>query len=186
MLRFETDDAEVIALTRRYLDLLDLHGHPLRLTTSKPIFEEWIGRKVGSIGGGYIWIPRRRTHAILINRVRLRDDRPRAVELVVAEELIHMRDWIDGDRRRHSKHGYDRIADKVAALTGATHEEIRDCLIPIERRPMRWIYACPGCGATIARRRKGVWSCGRCSPKFDKRFVLQLVGEAAPVADAEQ
>ena len=180
MLRFETDDAEVVALIHRYLGLLQLAGHPLRVTTSKPIFEEWIGRRVGPIGGGYIWLPRGRTHAVFIDRSRLRPDHPRAVELVVAEELIHMRDWIDGDRRRHAKHGYDRIADKVAALTGATHDEIRDSLLPVERRPYRWLYACPGCGATIARRRKGTWSCGRCSPRFDKRFVLQLVGEAAP------
>jgi predicted SprT family Zn-dependent metalloprotease len=179
MLRFETDDDEVVALTRQYIARLDLDGHPLRVTTDKATFEMWIGRRVsGSIGGGYIWLGRRRTHAILINRARLKPEHPRAVELVVAEELIHMRDWIDGDRRRHSKHGYDRIAHKVAALTGASLEEIRDCLIATERRPYKWLYACPGCARTVPRRRKGTWSCARCSPRFDKRFVLQLVGEA--------
>jgi hypothetical protein len=91
--------------------------------------------------------------------------------------LIHMRDHLDGDHRRHAKHGYDRIAVRVARLTGATLDEVRSCLIPLERRPFRYLYACPRCGASVRRRRKGTWSCGLCSPRFDSRFVLQLVKE---------
>jgi hypothetical protein len=88
-----------------------------------------------------------------------------------------MRDHLDGDHRRHAKHGYDRIAHRVAHVTGASLEEVRNCLIPSERRPFRYLYACPHCGLNVRRRRKGTWSCGRCAPRFDPRYVLQLVQE---------
>src|SRR5262249_8859899 len=103
--------------------------------------------------------------------------RPRSLEIVVAEELIHMRDRLDGDLRRHAKHGYDRIAHRVAAITGASLEEIRNCLVPVERRPFRYLYACPRCERTVRRRRRGVWSCGRCSRSFDPQLVLRLVND---------
>jgi predicted SprT family Zn-dependent metalloprotease len=128
-----------------------------------------------AIGGGYIYLPRRRAHAILINLPRIDLSQPRALEIVVAEELLHMRDWIDGDRRRHAHHGYDRIASRVVELTGASIEEVRSPLLPQERRPYKYLYACPGCGRTVKRRRKGRWSCGHCSPTFDTRFELRIV-----------
>jgi predicted SprT family Zn-dependent metalloprotease len=93
---------------------------------------------------------------------------------VVAEELIHMRDHLDGDRRRHSHHGYDRIAVRVSDLTGASLEEIRSALLPVDRRPIRYVYECPQCRRQVGRRRKGTWSCGSCSPAFDRRFILRL------------
>jgi predicted SprT family Zn-dependent metalloprotease len=99
------------------------------------------------------------------------------VELVVAEELVHMRDRLDGDRRRHAKHGYDRIAHRVAALTGASLDEIRACLLPATRRPLRYLYACPGCNRHVRRRVRGTWSCAACSPTFDPRFTLTLIDE---------
>jgi ribosomal protein L37AE/L43A len=99
---------------------------------------------------------------------------PRSIEVVVAEELIHMRDRLDGDLRRHAKHGYDRIALRVAALTGATLEEIRAATKAPVRRPARFTYVCPACGVMVTRQRQGTWSCGRCAPRFDRRFVLQL------------
>ena len=57
-----------------------------------------------------------------------------------------MRDRLDGDLRRHAKHGHDRIAHRVSALTGATLEEIRASLLPPVRRPARYTYECPSCG----------------------------------------
>jgi hypothetical protein len=89
--------------------------------------------------------------------------------------LIHMRDRLDGDLRRHAKHGYDRIAHRVASLTGARLEEVRGALLPAPRRPVRYLYRCPACGVSIPRRRKGLWSCGRCAPRFEPRFILQPV-----------
>jgi hypothetical protein len=94
--------------------------------------------------------------------------------VVVAEELLHMRDRLDGDLRRHAKHGYDRIALRVSALTGATLEEIRASLVPPARRPARYLYACSSCGLRVPRQKQGTWSCGRCAPRFDPRFILRL------------
>jgi ribosomal protein L37AE/L43A len=85
-----------------------------------------------------------------------------------------MRDRLDGDLRRHAKHGHDRIARRVAGLTGATLEEIRASLLPTKRRPARYLYGCMTCGITVPRQRKGTWSCGQCAPRFDARFILHL------------
>jgi predicted SprT family Zn-dependent metalloprotease len=123
-------------------------------------------------------------HAILINLERIDLSLPRALEVVVAEELVHMRDHLDGDRRRHAKHGYDRIAHRVSELTGASLEEIRSALIPVKRRPYRYVYACPGCGVRVPRKRRGTWSCARCSPKFDQRYVLRIVEDLASMDEA--
>jgi predicted SprT family Zn-dependent metalloprotease len=135
-----------------------------------------------SIGGAYVYLPRAREHAILINLERIDLSQPRALEVVVAEELIHMRDHLDGDRRRHAKHGYDRIARRVAALTGASLQEIRSALLPVKRRRLRYVYACPACEARYERRLRGVWSCGRCAPRFDPAFALRLVEDRGPAS----
>jgi ribosomal protein L37AE/L43A len=97
--------------------------------------------------------------------------------------LIHMRDHLNGDRRRHSHHGHDRIAHRVAATTGASLEEIRSTLRPVRRRPVKHQYRCPGCGLTVGRRRKGVWSCSRCAPTFDRRFIMRIVPELPAAGD---
>lgn len=170
----------VRALVIRYVDRLGLPTDELMITVDKREFESWLGRRVGSsLGGAYVYLPRRRRHAILINLPRIDLDQPRALEIVVCEELVHMRDWIDGDRRRHAKHGHDRIAWRVAELTGASLEEVRTPLVPVRRRPFKYVYACPGCGRTVQRRRKGRWSCGACAPRFDPRFELRIVEKLA-------
>jgi predicted SprT family Zn-dependent metalloprotease len=174
----DLDDVEVRTLVVRYVDRLELPTERLRVTTKRAEFERWLGRRIGSaLGGAYVYLARHQEHAILINLARIDRARPRAVEIVVAEELIHMRDHLDGDRRRHAKHGYDRIALRVAELTGASLEEVRSCLLPVRRRSAHLLYACPACGQTVTRRRRGTWSCGRCAPRFDRRFVLRLVAE---------
>ena len=170
------DHADTGELLQRYIRLLELPVDRLRVTTDRLIFERWLGRRVrASIGGAYAFLPRTGEHLILINLPRIDRSQPRALEVVVAEELVHMRDRLDGDLRRHAKHGHDRIAYRVSALTGASLEEIRGALLPIARRPLRYVYGCPSCGATVPRRRRGTWSCGRCAPTFDRRFILQPV-----------
>lgn len=172
----DTDDAETIALVETYVRRLDLPTDHLRLTTDRATFARWLGRPVRAAwGGAYVYLPRQRAHAVLINLPRIDRSQPKALEVVVAEELMHMRDRLDGDLRRHAKHGYDRIALRVAELTGASLEEIRSCLHPPKQRPLRYLYACPACGMTVRRRRQGNWSCGRCSRKYDPRFRLQLI-----------
>jgi hypothetical protein len=174
----ETKDPGTDTLIAKYVALLDLPADELWVTTDRRTFERWLGRRVSSsIGGAYAFSSAQRAHLVLINLPRIDRSRPRALEVVVAEELIHMRDRLDGDLRRHARHGYDRIALRVAAMTGASLEEVRGCLLPVDRRPLRYLYACPKCRRTVRRRRRGVWSCGRCSRRFDPALVLQLVSD---------
>jgi len=164
-----------------YADRLGLSLDEVWVTTTRREFECWLGRRVSaSMGGAYVYLSTKRRHLILINLARLNPANPRAAELVVAEELLHMRDFIDGDRRRHAKHGFDRIALRVAELTESSLEEIRSSTVSPKRRPIRYFYACPACELEVARRRRGTWSCSRCSPVFDRRFVLSLVREIEP------
>jgi hypothetical protein len=163
-------------LLERYIAILELPTDRLWVTTERAEFERWLGRRVrSSIGGAYAFSPRGGDHLVLINLPRIDAKQPKALEVVVAEELIHMRDRLDGDLRRHARHGYDRIALRVADLTGATPEEVRNALVPVKRRPPRYLYACPACGVQVPRRTRGTWSCGRCSPRFDPRFLLMPV-----------
>lgn len=176
--RLDVTDEETLRHLATYIARLALPTDRLAVTTDRATFARWLGRRVGaSLGGAYAYHPALDCHLVLINLPRIDRDRPRAVELVVAEELIHMRDRLDGDRRRHAKHGYDRIAHRVAALTGAGLDEIRDCLLPPTRRPLRYLYACPGCDRRVRRRVRGTWSCAVCSPTYDPRFRLRLVAE---------
>lgn len=172
-----TTDATVLALVHRYVAQLGLPSERLWLTTERGTYATWIGRRVPSAyGGAYCFIRRKSVHAILINLARIDRQKTFAVEVVVVEELVHMRDHIDGDRRRHARHGYDRIAMRVSQLTGVSMEDIRLALIPPKRRSLKYLYECPGCHIQINRRIRGRWSCGWCASGFDHRFVLRLVG----------
>lgn len=163
-----------------YAAKLALPTDRLKATTDRATFHAWLGRRLpATIGGAYAYLAHADEHAILINLARIDRSRPKALEVVVAEELIHMRDRLDGDLRRHAKHGYDRIAHRVAALTGASLDEIRTALLP-RAAATRYVYACPTCGVRVERRIRGTWSCGRCAPRFDSRHVLRLVHDRGP------
>jgi hypothetical protein len=173
------DHEETRELVERYVALLGLPTNRLRVTTERCVFERWLGRRLrGSIGGAYSFAPASGEHLILINLPRIDQSRPRSLEVVVAEELVHMRDRLDGDFRRHAKHGHDRIAHRVSALTGATLDEIRASILPPVRRPARYVYGCPSCGVRVPRQRQGRWSCGRCAPRFDPKFLLHLQSDS--------
>lgn len=175
-MRLVAVDDDTTRLLDVYIEKLGLQTSALMVTCDRAVYAGWLGRPVpSSYGGAYTFLRRHGLHAILINTARIDLDQPRALEVVVAEELIHMRDWLDGDRRRHAHHGFDRIAHRVAALTGASLEEIRSALRPVKRLPPKYLYACPGCGRQVPRRKRGTWSCGHCAPRFDERFVLRLV-----------
>ncbi|TXG78688.1 MAG: hypothetical protein E6R14_12300 [Thermomicrobiales bacterium] len=172
----DTDDARIAAFVATYTARLALPTEHLWITSNRSTYNEWVGRRVGgSIGGAYVYHPGRGKHLILINLKRIDLSQPNSLEIVVCEELLHMRHRIDGDRRRHAKHGYDRIAVQVSELTGATMDEVRSCVKPVKRRTPKYIYACPKCNMEVPRSRVGVWSCGRCSPRFDRRFQLRIV-----------
>jgi predicted SprT family Zn-dependent metalloprotease len=125
-----------------------------------------------------VYHPGRQKHLILINLKRIDLSQPNSLEIVVCEELLHMRHRIDGDRRRHAKHGYDRIAVQVSELTGASMDEVRSCVKPVKRRAPKYIYGCPKCHvagwasgpADDARRRStGDINCGSCVHSIAKR-----------------
>lgn len=175
-IRYEACAPLVRPLVEHYIARLALPTERLWVTTDRAVFGGWLGRRIpSSYGGAYVFLRRQRAHVVLIHLERIDLDQPRALEVVVAEELVHMRDHLDGDLRGHAKHGHDRIAHRVAALTGASLEEIRVALLPVRRRPYRYVYRCPGCGITVPRKKRGTWSCGRCAPVFDPRFVLRIV-----------
>ena len=176
MRRTEITSPAVVTLVEHYLRRLRLPTDDLWVTDDRTVYAGWLGRRIPAhYGGAYCFLGQHRAHAVLINTARIDLDAPRALEIVVCEELVHMRDFIDGDRRRHSHHGHDRIAHRVVDLTGASLEEIRTCLLPTNRRTLRYLYRCPACGATVRRRVRGTWSCGRCSPLFRPEYVLRLV-----------
>lgn len=186
LMLLDVTDPETIGLVRQYLALFGLPEDRIRITTSRSTFEQWLGRRIKStIGGAYVYLPRFDEHAILINLCRIDRSRPKALAIVVAEELIHYRDALDGDHRRHRKHGYDRIARRVATVTSSTVEEVRAALIPATKRPLRYVYECGLCRRRVRRRVRGTWSCGRCAPRFDRRFVLRLLPEVDSL-DAER
>jgi ribosomal protein L37AE/L43A len=179
------DDPDTRMWVQHYLSVLQLPSDRLSITTDRKTFESWLGRKTsGSIGGAYAFDRRKGQHLILINLPRIDLSKPKSLEIVVAEELVHMRDRLDGDLRRHAKHGYDRIAVRVAELTGSTMEEVRHCLKPRAIRPMKYTYECPRCKTRIGRRVQGTWSCGRCSSKFDRSLILRLVEPDMTTAEA--
>lgn len=178
MRRTDIASPEVAELAERYLKRLDLPTEHLWITDDRATYGRWLGRRIPSrYGGAYCYLTQQRVHAVLVNPARIDLEAPHALEIVVCEELVHMRDQLDGDRRRHAHHGHDRIAHRVAALTGATLEEIRSCLRPVKRRAARYLYECPGCGMSVRRRLRGTWSCGRCSPAFRPEFTLRLVAD---------
>jgi ribosomal protein L37AE/L43A len=175
------DQPELDRLLRHYLERLSLPTECLKVTTDRAVFVGWVGRRVdASIGGAYAFLRQSGKHAVLINLERIDLARANALEIVVAEELVHMRDRLDGDLRRHAKHGHDRIAVRVAGLTGATLEEVRAALLPPVHRCLRYVYRCPTCAITVPRRIRGTWSCGRCAKEFDPRHVLRLVEDRGP------
>ena len=177
-MHLEECDPAVADLVIKVAERLSLPTTDLRVTTSRSIFGKWIGRCVpASYGGAYCRLRDSGPHAVLINLERIALDRQSALEIVVAEELIHMRDNIDGDHRRHAHHGHDRIAHRVAEFVDVSLDDVRGALKPVRRRPYRYLYRCPVCGLEVPRRRRGTWSCSRCSSRFDPRFVLQVVGE---------
>src|SRR5262245_42798827 len=83
-------DAETIYHLTTYLGRLRLPAERLRVTTARPQFARWLGRRVrADIGGAYACLRQSGGHIILINLPRIDRGRPRSLEVVVAEELIH-------------------------------------------------------------------------------------------------
>lgn len=110
---------------------------------------------------------------------------PRSIEVTVAHELIHLADRVNGTPRRHRHHGYDSIAADEAAITGYSLEELRLLLSEESqrreaqrraRRPIRYLYECPGCGKEYPRTRRysQAVSCSSCDKSYNPGFRLRL------------
>jgi predicted SprT family Zn-dependent metalloprotease len=165
----------VVQLMEQYGSRFGLLAEPLLITTSRRVFGRWLGRRIPSAyGGAYVHLSHSNTHAILINLERIDHRRSKSLEIVIAEELMHMRDWLDNDRRRHARHGHDRIALRVARVTGATLDEVRGALIPVQPRGYRYVYTCPNCGRSMMRKRTGHWACRPCWEQFGKKYLLHV------------
>lgn len=184
------EEANGAATPQQVVDLMLAYGmhmrltdHPLRITTSRSVFGRWLGRRIpSSYGGAYVYLTHSKTSAILINLERIDHRQPKALEVVVAEELIHMRDWIDGDHRRHARHGHDRIARRVSDLTGASLDEIRSALVPVKQREYRYVYVCPNCDRKVYRKRTGHWACRSCYERTGRHYLLSVDAKLAPAS----
>ena len=167
--------AVVVDLMEEYGRRFRLLAEPLLITTSRRVFGRWLGRRIPSAyGGAYVYLTHKGTHAILINLERIDHRREKSLEIVVAEELMHMRDWLDGDRRRHARHGHDRIAIRVAQVTGASLDDVRNALLPVQPRDYRYVYSCPNCGRSMKRKRTGNWACRPCWEQTGKKYLLRV------------
>jgi hypothetical protein len=176
----------------------------LALTSERREFARWTGKRLNSMAlGCYCYLPApgasRRAllahlpapelkliapghrHLIFIEP----DMQPRSIEVTVAHELIHLADRVHGTPRRHRHHGYDSIAADEAAVTGYSLEDLRHLLNEESqlrdarrraRRPIRYLYECPGCGKEYPRTRRysQAVSCSSCDKSYNPCFRLRL------------
>ena len=181
-----------------YAQKLQLPEAELRLlamTQDRQEFACWAGKRLNSMAlGCYCYLLPRKSrshqeqsphrHLIFIEP----DMQPLSLEVTIAHELIHMADRVNGTPRRHRHHGYDAIAVDEAAVTGHSMEELRALLheeserrerLRRERRPIRYIYACPQCGKSYPRTRKysQAVSCSACDKSYNPQFRLFLAKE---------
>jgi ribosomal protein L37AE/L43A len=185
--QIEDCDERVIDLIHLYLKKFDLPSDNLSVTTSRRVFRQWLGRNVPfRIGGAYSMHPVTKAHRVFVHLDRLDLDKPYALEVVVAEELVHYRDHLRGDFRRHSHHGYDRIAVEVERWTGIPPAQQRQIFRPQRRRLFQHLYECPRCRLLVPRRRRGTWSCSRCSPKFNRKLVLREIDVSTAPTEARR
>lgn len=183
-----------------YWQKLALPAHELALlamTQDRQEYSRWTGKRLHSmILGCYCYMPpgtakgrgesvqqaSPHRHLIFIEPAM----QPKAIEVTVAHELIHLSDRVHGTPRRHHHHGYDAIAADEAAVTGYSLEELRSLLheestrreqVRRQHRPIRYLYACPHCGKTYPRTRRYSQSvsCSSCDKSYNPRFRLLLL-----------
>lgn len=189
----------------RKLSLPDQELSHLAVTQERREFTRWTGKRLNALALGcycYLPAPSRRSllahlpgadpksgapdhrHLIFIEP----DMQPRSIEVTVAHELIHLADRVNGTPRRHRHHGYDSIAADEAAVTGYSLEELRRLLNDESqrrdvqrrvRRPIRYLYECPGCGKEYPRTRRysQAVSCSSCDKRYNPLFRLRLKTE---------
>lgn len=182
------------------LQLPDRELSLLAITQDRKEYMRWTGKRLNIMAlGCYCYIPaplpsvRSRKsssafaelpvhrHLIFIEP----DMQPKSIEVTIAHELIHLADRVNGTPRRHRHHGYDSIAADEAAITGYPLEDLRALLheesarreqMRRERRPIRYVYECPGCGKKYPRTRKysQAVSCSSCDKNYNPQYRLLL------------
>jgi predicted SprT family Zn-dependent metalloprotease len=176
----------------------------LAITQERREFMQWTGKRLNAMAlGCYCYLPAptpaRRSllaafelkpgvathrHLIFIEP----DMQPQSIEVTVAHELIHLTDRVNGTPRRHRHHGYDSIAADEAAVTGYSLEDLRRLLNEESqrreaqrraRRPIRYLYECPGCGKEYPRTRRysQAVSCSCCDKRYNPYYRLRLKTE---------
>jgi predicted SprT family Zn-dependent metalloprotease len=189
----------------RKLQLPDKEQTCLAITQDRREFAHWTAKRLNTMAlGCYCYlpasIPPRRTlftHTQTLPELKLAlpghrhlifiepEMQPRSIEVTVAHELIHLADRVHGTPRRHRHHGYDSIAADEAAVTGYSLEELRLLLSEESqrretqrraRRPIRYVYECPGCGKEYPRTRRysQAVSCSSCDNMYNPSFRLRL------------
>ncbi|GAC1361846.1 MAG: hypothetical protein NVS2B12_41900 [Ktedonobacteraceae bacterium] len=168
----------------------------LAITQDRQEYMRWTGKRLNTMAlGCYCYIPATHGSARSPRAGSVHPHRhlifiepgmqARSIEVTVAHELIHLADRVRGTPRRHRHHGHDAIADDEAALTGYAPQELRDLLheesarlerIKRERRPIRYLYACPICGKCYPRTRRYSQSvsCSSCDKHYNPHFKLLL------------
>lgn len=176
----------------------------LALTQERREFTQWTGKRLNTMAlGCYYYLPASAsTHRSLLIPLESRmsvpghrhlvfiepEMQPRSIEVTVAHELIHLADRVHGTPRRHHHHGYDSIAADEATITGYSLDELRHLLHEEglrretqrrARRPIRYLYKCPGCGTEYPRTRRysQAVSCSNCDTRYNPSFRLHLKTE---------
>jgi hypothetical protein len=180
------------------LHLPDCELNLLAITQDRKEYMQWTSKRLNILAlGCYCYVPA----SLLVTRSRKvstveppthrhlifvePDMQPISIEVTIAHELIHLADRVNGTPRRHRHHGYDSIADDEAAITGYPVEDLRALLheetarreqMRRERRPIRYIYECPGCGKKYPRTRKysQAVSCSSCDKSYNPQYRLLL------------
>lgn len=169
----------------------------LALTQDRFEYMRWTGKRLNTMAlGCYCYLPAlpvrepatvdsvSHRHLIFVEPAM----QSTSIEVTVAHELIHLADRVQGNPRRHRHHGYDSIATDEAAVTGYAVEDLRALLheesvrrehVRRERRPLRYLYECPGCGKQYPRTRRysQAVSCSDCDKSYNSRFALLLVAD---------
>lgn len=181
----------------RKLQLPEQEQSCLAMTQDRREFARWTAKRLNNMAlGCYCYLPASLPRALPTHLETTRivhrhlifiepEMQPRSIEVTVAHELIHLADRVNGTPRRHRHHGYDSIAADEAAITGYSLEELRLWLNEESqrretqrrsRRPLRYVYTCPGCGKEYPRTRRysQAVSCSSCDTGYNPRFRLRL------------
>jgi predicted SprT family Zn-dependent metalloprotease len=87
---------------------------------------------------------------------------PEDITITMLHEMLHL----------HLERGHDNVFNQAATALGVPLKSRGRA----DRRPYKYLYACPNCGIKIKRRIKGDWACAICgNGEYNPRFRLRIV-----------